>query len=144
MADALSNVTQILGFGLLAGAAYVAYNALKDSGLTEAIDYPIEIPQKWCDSLGRNIDASLTCPRSADPYVEPVHITCPDGFVNQNEVCVRIPGTEPIPSVPYIPGYVGWCQWPNGDPLSVPVGMDCVTAVDDMCRRFGSGYKGCP
>lgn len=101
----------------------------------------------WCPGLKGCVPYGLTCPEPLVPYVPHVDPVCSEGFSIVNHQCVRIPGTEPIENpILYTPGQSDWCTWPNGDLLSVPLGMDCETARESMCKRFSSipGYKGCP
>jgi hypothetical protein len=130
---------------------------------------PVETRTSWCQSLGSYIDPALTCPNEAAPVSKP---TQPDSwghctetgyiYCTKQEHCIPeylaneaycdpayvIPGTDPIiedNKTGWDLGLVGHCHMPNGDLLTVPIGMDCRTAVDDMCQRFASvpGYKGC-
>lgn len=142
--DVLGNVTQIMGIGLLVGVAYVAYNTLKDAGFLDS-PVPVETRTEWCETLGRNIDPSLTCPTAATPFTPVVRPECGEGWKIDlaTNTCVKEYWNVPTPPPVYEPGLSGMCQWPNGDPLRVPAGMDCNQAVQQICDRFGPGYKGC-
>jgi hypothetical protein len=102
----------------------------------------------WCDSLKHCVVNGLTCPTlKSTPIVYPVHPVCSPGWMLENNICVQIPGFEPLPQTPTIdvPIYSDVCMWPNGERLTVPAGMNCNQAVADMCQRFKMypGYKGC-
>jgi hypothetical protein len=111
---------------------------------------PVYVPPKetWCESLGHMISPGLTCPvfKPVDPI--PVDPVCPLNFVyNRSQGgCDLIPGFEPVIDPPYTPGLVDRCTFPDGSPLTVPVGMNCNQAISDMCIRFKSipGWHGCP
>lgn len=120
----------------------------------------------WCSSLKHCVPLGLTCPTNLTPSPVIVPTTDPRecslgmSWCEKQKHCVAdylttqdycdpeyVPPWQQPPDDPgHYPGLVDVCTWPNGDPLTVPPGMDCVEAVESMCNRFSSipGYKGCP
>lgn len=142
--------------GLLCNLGVWTTGANPDGSLS---DEPVETRTNWCASLGRYIDPTLTCPRDAEPYVPSPPTPVQPPPLSPNEVDIGdpwhdqrqcSPGFEWLEPIGCIPAYSATtlisdrCMFPNGDILTVPPGMDCSVAIDDMCQRFGSGYKGCP
>ena len=100
----------------------------------------------WCQSLTHCVPSGLTCPPVyvPAPIISPISVCELGWHPDANNICVKYPWNEPTPDIPYQPGLIGVCHWPNGDRLTVPLGMNCAQAVADMCQRFGSGHRGCP
>lgn len=127
---------------------------------------PVDVPVYFCESLNSVIPVGLSCPTmpaNNDPYnptTDPNQCSPGSAFCEKQGHCVPLyihnqeycdpayvpPWEQPTPTTSPVWGLVDTCQWPNGDKLTVPPGMNCQEAVTSMCQRFSviPNYKGCP
>lgn len=112
---------------------------------------------EWCATLSHCQPVGLTCPRPSQPYVPVYQLDehgckigretycdslsrCLEKETYSENFCVIHEDTDPDPTP--IKQIGDRCYF--GDKvLNVPLGMDCNTAIDDMCKRFGPDSGWC-